>query len=747
MVEEALPPLPYREGIEGVFAGVSHDALLVAGGVTGRETPEWQGGIWTLEERQWRRIGDLPRPLAHGSSISWRDSLICIGGRNADGHRPEVFRLILNNGKVDRIPLTPLPPSLTDARCVLLDDAVLAAGPGEFRKLDLTDPQAVWEDLPAWHDDGEYCLAVQNDRVLQIDRTTGEARSLDPAGMTWNVLARAPAPFPSSTGIPLGYSDILFLPEEKGEAWRYNMVTDKWTPALLPKDGVHLPTMTPLVPWRGGHAVPGGRDEGSRSEVRHLSFPAPRHSFGPINWIVLVLYLAAVATVGVLCARKGGGREGFFLAGRHIPWWAAGLSIFGTVLSAITYLAIPAKAFASDWKVLPINLMVLAAAPLVAFAYLPVFRERKLTTLYQYLGKRFDRSIQRFSSASFILFQLGRMGIVLLLPSLALAAVTGLPVHGCILLMGILAAIYTAMGGIKAVIWTDVLQTIVLLGGALVALAMMSGVLADGFDDLLSRGKFRAMDWNLDLTTESVLVVLLGGFFSNALIPYSSDQAVVQRYLATPDLRSARRALWLAAAMTLPATLLFLGIGSGLHAFYSARPEQLGVLQGPDQIFAWFIIREMPAGLSGLVIAGVFAASMSSLDSSMHSIATTVATDWQLPGRQPAPLRFARRVIWIAGGFGTLSALVMASLEIAFLFDFFLSLMGLVGSALAGIMAVGIFLPNAASRHVWPGILMAVTLLLLLRFLTPLHGLLLGFAGVICVVVPTALLLRFPDRP
>ena len=193
----------------------------------------------------------------------------------------------------------------------------------------------------------------------------------------------------------------------------------------------------------------------------------------PLDWLVLALYLAGMVGIGVHFARRGGGTEDFFLGGRRIPWWAAGLSIFGTQLSAITFMAIPATAYGSDWRRFAGQLMLLPVLVLVIRAFVPVLRGQSATTAYEFLEVRFSRAVRWCASALFIAFQLGRMGIVLLLPAIALAAVTGVDTHLCIGLMGVLATAYTALGGISAVIWTDVVQVFVLLAsGACLVLAV-----------------------------------------------------------------------------------------------------------------------------------------------------------------------------------------------------------------------------------------------------------------------------------
>lgn len=772
----------------------------------------WHDSVFALESpaKEWRSIGWLPIPLGYGVSVTWKDVILCVGGSDSSQHRRDVVALRWNGEQLENIGGPALPIPLANAAGVIIGDFLYLAGGSEsprslrasnkFWKLDLSNglTEGRWTELPSWPGPERVlpAMAVQNEKILLISGArlmpdnTGKATrqflkdayAFDPKSESWTTISGPPAPLVAAPnpGIPLGYADVLFLAGDDGEhffqqvgeshpgfpvpLYRYNTVTDRWTEAgEFPRvldDGGHLrgnggtfpPVTTPVVSWQGQFVLPSGeiRPAVRTPKVLSLSFPPARPVFGAANWIILTVYLLGIALIGFQCSRSEIGAEGFFLAGRRVPWWAAGLSIFSTMLSAITYLTIPSKAYATDWTLLLVNMTVFAAAPIVAFGYLPVFRKSSVTTIYQYLALRFDRSVQQFGSASFILLQLGRMGVVLFLPALSLAAVTPMDLYACIALMGVLATLYTALGGIKAVVWTDVLQTVILLGGALAALAIMAGNIDGGLAGLLSTGyeagKFRWANWDFNLLTESVLVVLLGGFFTNALVPYTSDQAVVQRYLATPNEADARRSLWLGVAMVLPATFLFLLLGTGLFVFYRAHPELLTPLETSDQILAWFIADQMPAGLAGLVIAGLFAASMSSLDSSMHSIATTVVTDWWKPAAKTKNkkadealwLRRARRVTFIAGSFGTVSALAIAGMEIQFLWNFTLKMMGLLGGTLAGVMAVGMFLPKAKARHVWAGIGVSIATLILIKFLTPIHSLLYAFFGATSVIVVAA---------
>ena len=459
---------------------------------------------------------------------------------------------------------------------------------------------------------------------------------------------------------------------------------------------------------------------------------------GWTNWIVLGCYLAVLVGLGIYFAKREKSTEDFFLAGRRIPWWAAGLSIFGTQLSAITYLAMPARAYATDWSLLPLNIGILVIAPLVVYVYIPLFRRLNITTAYEYLEKRFHVSIRIFGSLSFITFQLGRMGIVILLPALALSAVTGANVYLCIVLIGVLSTIYTALGGMEAVIWTDVLQAVVLIGGALAALAITIGALDDGWREFVAIGaennKFTLFHLGWDWNKDTMVVVVLGALFTNSLVPYTTDQSVIQRYLTTPNQKQAGRAIWANGILAVVAGILFLTVGTALFVFYKANPTRLGTIEATDQIFAIFIWREMPAGLSGLVIAGVFAAAMSSLDSSIHSISTAVTTDFVQrfkPTLKPETyLALARGLTVMFGVIGTATAMLMAAAQVEYLWDLFLGIMGLFGGTLAGLFMLAILTRKVHTLHAWLGAVASISALLYVKLATELNGLLYGVIGV-----------------
>ncbi len=761
----------------------------------------WYDRVFVLTEPQGEWISDfkLSRPLGYGVSVTWNEKIVCLGGGDKDRHYADVFMLDWTGDKLETIGLPPMPRSCAFSAGVLVDNIVYVAGGQEspsgtealrnFWSLDLsgTTQNLKWEQLEPWPGKARILpvMAAQEGNIFLISgarlykgadgKATREFLTdcycYNPQSKRWKRIADSPRPIVAAPnpGIPLGHAHILFMSGDDGEnffraaelkdrhpgfapeLFVYHTVTDTWTkmgefPKRIPGDlgkyrnaGTWPPVTTTITKWKGRYVVPTGEVRpGVRTPNVFWAKPtALGGSFGGVNYAVLGIYLTALIAMGFYFARREKTTDDFFLAGRRIPWWAAGLSIFGTQLSAITYLAMPARSYATDWALLILNMGIFAIAPFVIYFYLPILRRLNITTAYEYLEKRFHVSIRLLGSLSFVAFQLGRMGIVVLLPALAMSAVTGLNVYLCIALMGILSTVYTVFGGIEAVIWTDVLQGAVLVGGAFVALWIIVGDLDGGFSQLVSVGiensKFNPAHLNWDWTSDALIVVILGAIFTNSLVPYTTDQAVIQRYLTTPDERQAAKAIWLNGFLAIFAGVLFLSVGTGLFVFYKANPQRLAPLEATDQIFALFIARQMPAGLAGLVIAGVFAAAMSSLDSSMHSISTAVTTDFVRRFRpnlaESTYLLFARCLIIALGLSGTATAMLMASIEIQYLWDFFLGFMGLLGGTLAGLFMLGIFTQRVGATHAWIGAIASTGMLLYVKLATDLNSLLYGAIG------------------
>ncbi|MGB0953513.1 MAG: sodium:solute symporter family transporter [Planctomycetota bacterium] len=736
---------------------ILRDAYLLT--VTGMD--DLEGAVGVL---QYRPLPELPQPCAFGSAAYLDGSLYLLSGQTEAAslsYSNALWSLDLQGPLASWVGLPPIPG---EARC----KRVMAVQENR----DGTPNLYAFSGSRAYHDAAGKILY----------QAFADGYRFDPGAQAWYPLADLPFlddprdlpgkdafakdPWPIAAGASLaagkdriltfgGTTDRYILdaagellpldqrPDFLGRVLAYDIAADAWSEQPSMDLGV---VTTTAVSWQGRAVIPSGETRPGIRTNKVQSYPltdsAPK-LFHHLDYLILGIYLALMVGVGIYFARRETSTEEFFLAGRRIPWWAAGLSIFGTQLSAITFMAIPATAYGSDWRRFAGQIMVLPVLLLVIRFFLPLFRKWNVVTAYEYLEIRFSLAVRLCASSLFILFQLGRMGIVLLLPAIALAAVTGMNPKTCILLMGALATVYTTLGGMSAVIWTDVVQVFVLVGGALTCLVvavMDSGGVGAVMKVAGEADKFLIFDWTWS-TTDMVGWILIVGFLFTNLVPYTTDQTIVQRYLTTPDIKQATRSLWLNFFMAVPTGLLFFGLGTALFVYYMQHPEQQSLLPDkPDQLVPWFVVTRLPVGIAGLVVAGIFAAAMSSLDSSMNSITTAVMNDFVkrlrgegTPSRQ---MRLARSLTVVLGVIGTGTALLLATQEIRYLFDFFQKIMGLFGGGLAGVFLLAVFTRRTHATGALIGLLSGGAMTLVAAFFTDVHFLLYAVIGVcVCVVV------------
>lgn len=608
----------------------------------------------------------------------------------------------------------------------------------------LTD---VYEFTPAGYEPEKY--------NLQTDTYTGKVNP-------WRKRKDVPRCVMAGTAMSVGQSHIVVLGGDDGslfhnvdelkdnhpgfpkEALLYHTITDTWTSAgSIPINHVTTtavrwgtdPVSDPII-------IPSGeiRPRVRSAKVWQVRLLKSGGRFGIIDFSAIGIYLSAMIGVGVFFSFRNKNSDDFFRGGQRVPWFVAGLSIFATMLSSITFIAIPAKAYATNWVYFIINMMAIAITPLVVLLFLPFFRKIDATSAYEYLEKRFNRPARLFASASFIFFQIGRMAIVMYLPALALAAITPMSEYQCIFLMGVLSIIYCTMGGLEAVVWTDTIQTCVLMGGAFVSLVLIVSRVDGGVGGFLStaatHNKFHMINWDfssMSFATTALWVVVLGGIAQN-LVPYTSDMAVVQRYMSVRDLPSARRAIWTNAIAILPASLLFFGVGTALFVFYEHNPGRLDPAFKTDAIFPLFIARELPTGLAGLVVAGVFAAAQSTISTSMNSTSTALVTDFIRPlnliQSERGYLRLARVSTFALGVLGMVLAILFASSDIKSLWEQFMKILGLFGGSMCGLFCLGIFTKRANGPGAIIGALAGAAGVFFVERYTNIHLLLYAFVGI-----------------
>ena len=454
------------------------------------------------------------------------------------------------------------------------------------------------------------------------------------------------------------------------------------------------------------------------------------------DYCALVAYFGSLLLVGYYFSKREKTTDDYFRGGKRVAWYAAGLSIVATKLSAVSYMSLPAKSFDANWLYILLPVGNLAAAWFVAKLVIPFYCRLNVTTVYEYLEARFDVRVRIVGGLAFLVYEIARMGILFLLPAIALAVVADLNIFACIAIMGVIATAYTLMGGVEAVIWTDFAQVLVMMGGALLAIILVASRVPGGAPEIIAAasdaGKLKAFDWNLDLTTATVWVFVLhwvGGFKN-----YIANQTLAQRYISTRDEKQAARSVWLAGFVGVLSSWLLLAVGTAIYGYYRAFPERMDDSIGTsDEIFPTFIINEMPVGIAGLLIAAIFSAAMSSLDSAINSSSAVIVTDLQrrlLPAvSERAYLVSGRVLTTLLGIFGTGVALFLATLEIRSLFDKTMEFFGLFGGGLGGIFLLGVLTTRANSAGVLIGFFASAVLQYVVKMHSPLHFFLYIFTG------------------
>ncbi len=798
---ETLPPhfASNGQGVSAAFCGWVDGHLLVAGGCNYPGTPAADGGekryynnIWRLGDRGWfTSRTHLPYPAAYGAGVSDGDWLVCIGGTNKSGMSlPDAYRV--NYKTVERMPA--LPVGIDNAAATLSGGYIYIAG----GQTDGKPQNAVYRLAYPGGRDWELFATMPGQARLQpcaVVQTDGAGVCLyifggydpangEPAGdvLKLNLLNREWTSLPDSratagmTAAASGYSHVLLFGGVNGDVFPkgargewgddylrhpapwyrfnpdilvYHTITNSWYSlpgrSFMARAGAGLAETGDGYVLVDGESKPGVR----ASDVVRVRLSRTTH-FGWLNWTVLALYLTGMLLLGFHFMRREGGSDDFFRGGGRVPWWAAGISIYATMLSAITYMAIPAKAYATDWTYYPMLVTILLVSYPVIKYYLPYFRRLNITSAYEYLEVRFNAATRLLASGLFIVFMVARMALVLYLPSLALTAVTGIDIRTCILLMGLITIVYCTMGGVEAVIWGDVVQGIILVGGAFLAayylLSHTEGGVSHAVELAVDGDKMRLFKWSLDYRGVTFWVAIVGGLANN-LISYTSDQTVIQRYLTTKDEASARRSILTNGVMCVFVSIVFYLIGTGLYTFYKTHPEQLDIsMQKADAIFPFFMMSQLPQGVAGLLIAAVFAATMSTISSNINSVSTAFGIDfWKRfrPGvSERGLLRVARITCVVSGMIGICIALLMATWDILSLLDYFNTILGLLTSGLGGLFLMGIFLPRIDGRSALVGFLAGTLAVFWMQFRTDASLFLFGAAGM-AVSVLTGWLLSF----
>ncbi|MFT4692951.1 MAG: SSS family solute:Na+ symporter [Limisphaerales bacterium] len=518
--------------------------------------------------------------------------------------------------------------------------------------------------------------------------------------------------------------------------------------------------------------------------------------------IVLLIYMGGVFAMGCWFARKSGKPQEFMAAGRSLPGWAVGLSIFGTYVSSIGFLGNTGKAYGGNWNSWVFGLSLPIAAYIAVRWFIPLYRSGQEVSAYYHLEKRFGPWARTYAMICYLLSQLARIGTILYLVALALAPLTGWNVKTIILVTGILVTIYTLIGGIEAVIWTDVVQSIVLVAGALLCAYLIMSGMPEGAgqlteianqNDKFSLGSFDLSFESFTFAAPTFWIVLLYGVFIN-IQNFGIDQSFVQRYIAAKSDRDAKFSVWFATLLFPLVSAIFFFIGTGLFSLYETNPQMLGEVKTQvattklqqdgipvtaaavaakaatlkpadigDKVLPHFIVNKLPMGIAGLLIAAIFAAAMSSMDTSLNSSATLYLCDihkrYLRPDADDAEsMRVLHRATLIMGIAGTLTALAMIKVRSAL--DAWWNLQGIFTGGMLGLFILGLISRRAKNPHAVISVVLGGMLIMWLSLsktdwwkasvggaINPLHGFMTIILGTSSIVLIGVLVSRlFGDR-
>lgn len=706
----------------------------------------------------------LPEPLSYAAAVYTDGYVYVIGGKNKEDSTNAFYRLNINtdtDGGWEKLP--PFPGAARAVHSAVVQESssskkiFIIGGRNEKRgaKSEALSTYLSYDlKTGAWEEEGRIAINGEERVIMGASvEAMGSMHILVYGGSNEKLFDKIERLVIEEQKAETDSLKAIFLNKRKEilnhhpgfqkEVLAYNTITRKW----FVYDSLNVQVPVTALSFKKDNSfviVSGETSPGVRTPKVLLFNEAENVSrFGWLNYTILFLYLMVSLAIGIYFSKKQKSTDDYFVGGGRIPWWASGLSVFGTLLSAITFMAIPAKAFITDWSYFFLNIAAIAITPLIALLFIPYFNRLKIATAYEFLENRFNYLARAFGSLSFILFQLGRIGIVLLLPSLAISIVTGISVETSILIMGLICIAYTTFGGIEAVIWTDVLQVIVLLGGSILAVVWILLHTGTPFGEMMDyasgQGKFNIANMDFNFTDSTFWVVFVGGLAS-AMVTQGTDQTIVQRYLTSRDVKDSQKTLYTNAVLTLPATIIFFGIGTLLFIFYTEMPSKLSpTISNNDSIFPWYIVNELPVGVSGLLIAGIFSAAMSSISSSLNSVSTAFCNDFykRLKPRTSdiKLLKLARWVTVLTGIAGVLLALWMANSNIKSLWDQFYKFLGLFTGGLGGMFLLGMLTKRANAKGTLTGLLLSGIFIWFVSMYTDVNFLMYALLGVVSCYV------------
>ena len=784
----------------GAHYGVSNGALIMCGGER-RESggsEVYVGDIYLYDfeqpERGWRidPTVRLPEAIAFGGYAARGDWLYLTGGMNSKGTSDQAARLRYDR-TTDTIEVETI-PSLPRARAFcaadFLDGTLYVAGgvsaperKNELQKVIRIDTEAgdggaVWEVVDTPYSDSMLSPVLirqnfQRKPTLFLfggltikDAESSAEESLSPARKawrwdsreeTWLAIQQIPADrIPVTRAISSGVFNVLMVsppfsilggfpayenPQTGGNGSQSSLfctVTDTWI------SGVPLPGDARILDLVKDQESDGKYLLASDSKEGVKLFKEVRiYASRGLHWLdysVLVAYFATLVLIGYYFFRIDKTTDDYFRAGKRMPSWAAAISIIGSGLSAITFLSIPAIAFAANWNYYAFQIQGNLCIWIAGLIIIPIYYRLNLTTIPEYMYHRFGYRLRYLSAIMAPVMLIVVSGAIILLPSMVLSVVTGINLTLCIVTIGAFATIYTVFGGLEAVIWTDVLQVLIMVLGVIICIITALGDihvgLVDAFQISMSKDKLELFNFDFDLTTITAWALLVK--FPILTVVHLGDQVMLQRFICTPNIKQAKRTVLYQLLAVVPIVLLFYVFGTSMFLFYESYPDRLNpAIANIDEVAPWFIVNEVPAGIVGLLLGSIFAATMSTLDTRIHSTATIVVNDLVKPLSKrisdSRALLDARAFVCLFGVLITAMAVWFAQGGIKSAFDLVFDIIAVLGGGGGGIF-LALFSTRTNENGVLLGWLVTIIVNVIVKFSTDYHFIIIGIISFVVSV-------------
>ncbi len=724
-----LPDLPVAISEQAI--GNIDGTLVIVGGKTDSSA---NSTIYALDEDAglWKSIGEWETPLQSAGYSSDEKQLVLAGGSVDGVATSKVVKITMQDQQVQITELPEMPGALHKPATLIEKDFLYVAGSTAegniFAKLSLSDSDASWEEMPSFPGDareGAVLLRSFDNRLYLVGGFNDGTPVLSTLeySIKYEWVEREPIPewMGSPTGVAFGESHLLvFGATDQDAILAYHAITDTWIEMGIWENA---PQGAPVVTLKDDQIfVIAGAD------ARMIQVNPLKTKYGWIDHGVVLLYLLGMVGVGVYFTNKEKDTKDYFQGGRKIPWWATGMSLFATMASAISLMTMPGKSFSGNWEWYMISIFSAITLPISLFILAPIIRKLNIRTSNEYLENRFGTIARMMGSIIFVLFQLlGRMAPIMLLPAIALNAITGISVEVCILVMAAVSISYTFMGGLSAVIWTDTIQGFIMIGT--IAACLILAIVKVGMNpvDMISvahdAGKLHLIDWNWDVTYPTVWLFFIGIFF--VTLNNIGDQNFVQRVQSTSSIKETQKAIGLQMSVAVLVNALLFAVGTALFLYYRQHPGQLNPSMKADGVYPFFSAQHLPVGVSGLMVAALLAATLSTVSGSICSVANLGVDDFYRrfykKATESSSLVMGRILTLVVGCVGTGAALFLANADMPSVWDLALFIVGLVTNGLVGMFGLGLITKRAHQLGMIVGVLTGMCTVLFIQRTTNIN--------------------------